>query len=154
MGEKIDVEDTPPDYRTFVKTCLPEKKVEGLNPQEAMKACGSDWRTLKGEAEPGGEEIPHEEGEEGLKGQLYLVGGEDCVACDEAKEHFKEDLETGTIKLVTIDDDKGWDIIRTLRLAEIPTLVLEKENGSFCRVGEDGKIESCFLPKIEEEKSE
>jgi len=87
-----------------------------------------------------------------LKGQLYLVGStdDDCPSCDEAKDHFKEDLKTGTIKLVTIDDDKGWDIIKTLQLSEIPTLVLEKENGSFCRVDKDGKIESCFLPKLEE----
>ena len=152
MSEPIDVEKTPETYREFVTTCLPLKKEEGFNPQEAMKECGGDWRALKGD-DPGGEEVPHKEGD-GLKGQLYLVGSDDdCPSCDEAKEHFKEDLEKGVIKLVTIDDDKGWDIIKTLRLDEIPTLVLEKENGSFCRVGEDGKIESCFLPKIEE-KSE
>jgi len=145
--ENIDVQSTPQTYRDFLKECLPGKKEEGVNPQEAMSACAIDWKGMKGEVEPGGEEVPHEEGDE-LKGQLYLVStDEDCTGCEEAKEHFKEDLEKGIIKLVTIDDDKGWELIRTLQLNEVPMLVLEKENGSFCKIGEDGKVETCLIPK-------
>ena len=146
MSENIDVEGTPKTYREFVAECLPKKKEEGVNPQNAMAACALDWRAHKDGLS--GQEVA--EGEDELKGQLYLVGGEDCPSCDDAKEHFKEDLEKGTIQLVTIDDDKGWSIIKTLELAEVPTLVLEKEDGSFCKVGEDGKVEACLIPKAAE----
>lgn len=147
MSESFDVEKAPQDYRAFLKECLPAKKEEGIGPQEAMKACGIDWGEKKGDpVVTGGEVVSHDEAD-GLQGQLYLVGGDDCPACADAEEHFKADLESGVIKKVTIDDDEGWEIIRALELNEVPTLVLKKEDGSFCRVGEDGKIESCVIPK-------
>jgi hypothetical protein len=134
------IENTPETYQEFLKKCLPVKNEEGRTPQEAMQACAIDYKSTTGK-EP---EIPE------LRGQLYLISSEECPSCEDAKAHFKEDIEKDAIKVLTIDDDKGWEIIRTLELREVPILVLEKaDDGSYCKINPDGVVDSCTLPKKE-----
>lgn len=135
----MGIEDTPETYQDFIKQCMPQKNKEGLKPQEAMQACAIDYKQRTGQ-EPGN--LPD------LTGQLFLVSSEDCPSCEEAKIHFKEDIDQGTIQVVTIDDDEGWDIIRTLQLSEVPSLVLKSEGG-YCPITPEGNVGKCVTPTRE-----
>lgn len=75
---------------------------------------------------------------------LYLISSEHCPGCDVAKKVFNEEIANGTIKVLTIDDDKGWDIIRKLKLKAVPQLVLE-EKGRYCKINLKGEIDECTV---------
>lgn len=133
----MGIEDTPETYQQFIKECMPKKNKEGLKPQEAMQACAIDYRQKTGK-EP--------DDLEDLRGQLFLISSEECPSCEEAKVHFKEDIDKGTISVVTIDDDEGWDIIRTLKISEVPSLVLKSDKG-YCPITAEGMVGKCIAPK-------
>jgi len=119
----------------FMSECMSQKISEGSKPTEAMVKCSIEWKEAK-------ENVGEEES------KLFLVSTENCPGCKEAKEYFKDDIEKGKIRVVTIDDDKGWDIIKKLRVMSVPMLVVEKPNGKYCKITPDGE-EEC---PIDEEK--
>jgi len=88
--------------------------------------------------------------------KMYLLTFKDCPGCEEAKEHFKEEIESGEISIIDIDSDKGVEIINALNINGVPKIVIETSNGSYCLVSEDGTVDSCHyeLPEGTEEENE
>ena len=76
-----------------------------------------------------------------------MISSEHCPGCEQAKKALKTDIEEGTVKVLTIDDDKGWAIIQALKLRAVPQLVLEKD-GQYCPITPKGEVGEC----IDEEK--
>lgn len=127
-----EAKDKPKSPRNeFMSVCMTERISDGSKPQEAMMKCSLEWKETKESVEKG-------------ETKLFLVSTENCPACKEAKEYFKEDIEKGKITLVTIDDDKGWDIIKKMKLMAVPMLVVEKPDGKYCKITSSGE-EECPL---------
>ncbi len=63
--------------------------------------------------------------------QLYLVTEMNCPGCHEAMEEFFDDIQDGTLKVVDVGDDKGFDIVNTLGIAAVPALVIELKTGGY-----------------------
>jgi len=89
-----------------------------------------------------------------VEGQLFLIGTDECPACDEAKDHFREDIKAGKIIVTSINEEKGLKMVQALDIREAPTLVLEKEEGNVCLINSEGEVSRCALLEIEIEKPE
>ncbi len=63
--------------------------------------------------------------------QLYLVTEQDCPGCREAMDEFLEDIQSGTLQVVDVGDDKGFEIVKALGLTAVPTLVIELAGGGY-----------------------
>lgn len=66
-----------------------------------------------------------------------------CPGCVQAKRVLKKEIDEGTVKVLTIDDDKGWDIIERLKLRGVPQLILEKD-GKYCPITTKGEVGECI----------
>jgi len=75
--------------------------------------------------------------EEGEIKQIWLVTEETCPACEAIKNELVADLEAGSVKVVDVGDEKGYDIVTKLDLMEVPMLVVELQNGQYLRYVEE-----------------
>lgn len=120
-------------YRKFLSECMTDKISEGAKSKEAMVECAQEWSNAKAVNES------IEKGES----KLYLIETKGCPKCEEAKKEFETEINEGKVKVENIDTEKGWEIIRTLKLFAVPTLVVEKADGTYCKVTKTGDLESC-----------
>ncbi len=75
------------------------------------------------------------EGEREVKVKaLYLVvAGFGCPGCEQAIEEYKKEIESGDVKVVSVEDkdEKAMDIVFKLGLYALPALVAEDEEGEY-----------------------
>jgi len=77
--------------------------------------------------------------------RVYLVSTPNCPGCLESKEFFQDEIDDGSITPVSIDDDKGWEIIKTLELMAVPAIVVERD-GEYCHIDDEGSVKKCARP--------
>ena len=63
--------------------------------------------------------------------QIYLVTEQNCPGCHDAMEEFLDDIQDGTIQVVDVGDEKGFEIVQALNLVAVPTLVIELVGGGY-----------------------
>jgi len=63
--------------------------------------------------------------------QIYLVTEQNCPGCHDAMEEFFDDIQDGTLKVVDVGDEKGFDIVNALGIAAVPALVIELKTGGY-----------------------
>ncbi len=63
--------------------------------------------------------------------QIYLVTEQNCPGCHDAMEEFLDDIQDGTLKVVDVGDEKGFDIVNALGIAAVPALVIELKAGGY-----------------------
>jgi len=63
--------------------------------------------------------------------QLYLVTERSCPGCSEVMDEFLEDIQDGTLQVVDVGDEKGFEIVKALGLASVPALVVELVGGGY-----------------------
>ena len=54
--------------------------------------------------------------------QLYLVTERSCPGCSEVMDEFLEDIQDGTLQVVDVGDEKGFEIVKALN-PSVPALV-------------------------------
>jgi glutaredoxin len=57
--------------------------------------------------------------------QYWLVVSDGCPFCAETKENLMDEINSGEIRAVDIEDIKGTEIINELGINEVPVLVVE-----------------------------
>lgn len=63
---------------------------------------------------------------------LYLVvAGGGCPGCEEAEEEFKKEISSGQMQVVSVQDDKGIEIVMALGLYALPAVVAETVDGDY-----------------------
>jgi len=63
---------------------------------------------------------------------LYLVvAGGGCPGCEEAQEEFKKEIASGQMTVVSVQDDKGIEIVMKLGLYALPVVVAETVEGEY-----------------------
>jgi len=64
--------------------------------------------------------------------QLFIVlAGSGCPGCDEIQEEYKKEIAAGDITVVSVQDDKGIEIVMALGLYALPVLVAESVEGEY-----------------------
>jgi len=63
--------------------------------------------------------------------QIYLVTEQNCPGCHDAMDEFLGDIQDGTLKVVDVGDEKGFDIVNALGIAAVPALVIELKAGGY-----------------------
>lgn len=63
--------------------------------------------------------------------QIYLVTEQNCPGCHDAMEEFLDDIQDGTLRVVDVGDDKGFEIVQALGITAVPTLVIELTGGGY-----------------------
>jgi len=64
--------------------------------------------------------------------QLFIVlAGGGCPGCDEIQEEYKKEIAAGEITVVSVQDDKGIEIVMALGLYALPVLVAESVDGEY-----------------------
>lgn len=62
---------------------------------------------------------------------LYLVTESGCPGCHEAMEEFMDDIVDGTLKVVDVGDEKGFEIVQALGIDRVPQLVVQLKDGRY-----------------------
>ena len=62
---------------------------------------------------------------------LYLVTESECPGCHEAMEEFMDDILDGTLMVVDVGDEKGFEIVQALGIDRVPQLVVQLKDGRY-----------------------
>lgn len=82
---------------------------------------------------PINEDIPEESEDPGVEVvETYLLSDPDCPGCVEAKEAFRDLIESGEVQYVTTNDETGMDIMDEIGWDHtLPALVMKLSNGKY-----------------------
>jgi hypothetical protein len=83
------------------------------------------------DAPPEVEEPPREVA---VKAVYIIIAGKDCPGCEEIQEEFAKEIKNGDMTVVSVQDDKGIEIVMKLGLYALPVVVAESVEGDYVMV--------------------
>ena len=94
-------------------------------------ACKLDPESLECVGEGGPLSVPAQELDNLDVVQLYLISEEGCPGCDEAKNIYSDEIESGKIEVVDVYTELGGTILMELCVYDVPLLVAKLTSGRF-----------------------
>lgn len=126
-----DLDDQIPDGRSGVRRMLQDRVMSrrGTVLPPSIRVTTSPVDTEIPISMPG-EDVVTSLDETEIAG-LYLVTEAECPGCHEAMEEFMDDILDGTLKVVDVGDEKGFEIVQMLGLVSVPALVVQLKDGRY-----------------------
>jgi len=66
-----------------------------------------------------------------VKAVYILIAGKDCPGCEEIQEEFAKEIKNGDMTVISVQDDKGIEIVMKLGLYALPVVVAESVEGDY-----------------------